>query len=82
MRLSKPIRIVLRWQLVATAVALSLRGRVGPVPRALLAVAAIATYSLLVGLQPSVLRAALMATVAACGTIAGRTAASAGLWSR
>jgi len=63
--------------LVATAVALSLRGRVGPVLCALLSVAAIVSYSLLVGLQPSVLRAALMAAVAACGTIAGRRAATA-----
>ena len=63
--------------LVATVVALSLRGRTGPVARALLSVAAVALYSLLVGLQPSVLRAALMATVAACGTISGRRAATA-----
>jgi competence protein ComEC len=63
--------------LVATAVALALRGRTGPVMRATLSLAAVALYSLLVGLQPSVLRAALMATVAALGTVSGRRAATA-----
>jgi competence protein ComEC len=63
--------------IVATAVALGLRGRVGPVARAAASVAAIVVYSLLVGLSPSVLRAALMSTVAACGLISGRRAATA-----
>lgn len=63
--------------LVATAVALALRGRVGPVARALASVLAIAVYSLLVGLSPSVLRAALMAAVASCGVVTGRRAATA-----
>ena len=63
--------------LVATAVALALRGRVGPVARALASVTAIVVYSLLVGLSPSVLRAALMAAVASCGIVSGRRAATA-----
>ena len=63
--------------LVATAVALALRGRVGPVARALASVIAIVVYSLLVGLTPSVLRAALMAGVASCGIVSGRRAATA-----
>src|SRR4029079_6718774 len=63
--------------LVATAVALALRGRVGPVARALTSVFAIVAYSLLVGLSPSVLRAALMAAVASCGIVSGRRAATA-----
>jgi len=63
--------------LVATAVALALRGRVGPVARALASVSAIVAYSLLVGLSASVLRAALMAAVASCGIVSGRRAATA-----
>lgn len=63
--------------LVATAIALALRGRVGPVARALTSVFAIVAYSLLVGLSPSVLRAALMAAVASCGIVSGRRAATA-----
>jgi competence protein ComEC len=63
--------------LVATAIALVLRGRVGPVARALSSVFAIVAYSLLVGLSPSVLRAALMAAVASCGIVSGRRAATA-----
>jgi competence protein ComEC len=63
--------------IVATAVALALRGRVGPVVRAVTSVVAIVAYSLLVGLSPSVLRAALMASVAACGIVSGRRAATA-----
>jgi competence protein ComEC len=63
--------------LVATAVALALRSRVGPIERAAASLAAIAAYSLLVGLSPSVLRAALMSGVAACGLISGRRAATA-----
>jgi competence protein ComEC len=63
--------------LVATAVALALRGRVGPVARTLASVLAIVGYSLLVGLSASVLRAALMAAVASCGIVSGRRAATA-----
>jgi competence protein ComEC len=63
--------------LVATAVALALRARVGPIARAAASLAAIAAYSLLVGLTPSVLRAALMSGVGACGLISGRRAATA-----
>jgi competence protein ComEC len=63
--------------LVASAVALALRGRVGPVARAAASLAAIVVYSLLVGLSPSVLRAALMSGVAACGLVSGRRAATA-----
>lgn len=63
--------------LVATAVALALRGRTGPVVRASLSVAAVIAYSLLVGLSPSVLRAALMSCVAAFGVVSGRRAATA-----
>jgi competence protein ComEC len=63
--------------LVATAVALVLSGRVGPVSRAVASVAAIVAYSLLVGLSASVLRAALMAAVGACGIVSGRRAATA-----
>jgi len=63
--------------LVASAVALALSGRAGPVLRAVAAVGAIAAYSLLVGLSPSVLRAALMSGVAASGVISGRRAATA-----
>jgi competence protein ComEC len=40
-------------------------------------VLAIVGYSLLVGLSPSVLRAALMAAVASCGIVSGRRAATA-----
>jgi competence protein ComEC len=63
--------------LVGTAVALGLRGRVRPAPRAAATVAAIVAYSLLVGLAPSVMRAALMASVASCGLASGRRAATA-----
>ena len=63
--------------LVAAAVALALRGRVGPAARAGASVAAIVAYSLLVGLSPSVLRAALMSGVGACGIVSGRRAATA-----
>jgi competence protein ComEC len=63
--------------LVATAVALALRGRCGPVARSIASVGAIVIYSLLVGLSPSVLRAALMASVAAVGIVSGRRAATA-----
>ena len=63
--------------LVGTAVALALRGRTGQVARASVAVAAVVAYSLLVGLSPSVLRAALMSAVAACGVVTGRRSATA-----
>ncbi len=63
--------------LVGTAVALALRGRARPVVRAVATVAAIVSYSLLVGLAPSVMRAALMASVASCGLASGRRAATA-----
>ena len=63
--------------LVATAVSLALRGRASPVARAVLALAAIAMYSALVGLAASVLRAALMAAIGTCGVVSGRRAATA-----
>ena len=63
--------------LVGAAVALGLRGRARPVMRAAATVAAIVAYSLLVGLGASVLRAALMASVASCGLASGRRAATA-----
>ncbi len=63
--------------LVAGALALALRGRVGPVANGALSVAAIAAYSALVGSGPSVLRAALMSCVAALGVASGRRAATA-----
>jgi competence protein ComEC len=63
--------------LVGTAVALALRGRARPRLRAVATVAATAAYSLLVGLGPSVMRAALMASVASLGLASGRRAATA-----
>jgi len=63
--------------LVGAGVALALRGRARPMVRAVATVAAILTYSLLVGLAPSVMRAALMASVASCGLASGRRAATA-----
>ena len=63
--------------LVGAAVALALRGRARPMVRAVATVAAIVTYSLLVGLAPSVMRAALMASVASLGLASGRRAATA-----
>ncbi|HEV8672100.1 MAG TPA: ComEC/Rec2 family competence protein [Candidatus Limnocylindria bacterium] len=63
--------------LLGTAVALALRGRTRPAVRAVATVAAIVAYSVLVGLAPSVMRAALMASVAACGLASGRRAATA-----
>jgi len=63
--------------LVALAVGLLARGRVSPAPAAALAVAAVFLYSALVGLGPSVVRAALMAGVAAFGVALGRPARSA-----
>jgi competence protein ComEC len=63
--------------LVGTAVAFALRGRARPMVRAIATVGAIVAYSMLVGLAPSVLRAALMASVASCGLASGRRAATA-----
>lgn len=63
--------------LVAAAVALVLRGRVRPVLAAIVTVASLAAYSALVGPSASVLRAALMATVAAFGVALGRRAVTA-----
>jgi len=63
--------------LVGTAVALALRGRARPTTRAVATVAAIVAYSVLVGLGPSVMRAALMASVASVGLASGRRAATA-----
>lgn len=63
--------------LVGSAVALALRGRARPTARAVATVAAIVAYSLLVGLGPSVMRAALMASVASVGLASGRRAATA-----
>jgi competence protein ComEC len=63
--------------LVGAAVALALRGRARPTVCAVATVAAIVAYSLLVGLAPSVMRAALMASVASCGLASGRRAATA-----
>ncbi len=63
--------------LVAAAVSLGLRHRASPPVRAVVAVSAIVLYSLLVGLSPSVLRASLMASVAAAGVLCGRRAATA-----
>ncbi len=63
--------------LVGTAVALALRGRARPTACAIATVTAIVAYSVLVGLAPSVMRAALMASVASCGLASGRRAATA-----
>ena len=63
--------------LVASAIAALLRGRAGPRVRAGATVAAVVLYSLLVGLQASVLRSAVMAAVAALGLALGRRAAAA-----
>jgi competence protein ComEC len=63
--------------LVGTAVALALRGRARPTTRAVATVGAIVAYSMLVGLGPSVMRAALMASVASVGLASGRRAATA-----
>jgi competence protein ComEC len=63
--------------LVGTGVALALRGRARPTACAIATVAAIVMYSVLVGLAPSVMRAALMASVASCGLASGRRAATA-----
>lgn len=58
--------------LVAGAVALALRGRLAPGPVALVTAGALGGYALLVGLSPSVLRAAVMALVASLALALGR----------
>jgi competence protein ComEC len=62
--------------LVATGVALVIRRRVPPVVTAATTLACVIAYSVLVGLAPSVIRAALMAAVAACGLAFGRRGAT------
>lgn len=63
--------------LVAAAAGLAVRGRGGPLVRAVLTVAAVVGYSLLVTGGASVFRAAAMATVAALGLALGRRAVAA-----
>src|SRR5207249_3574092 len=60
-----------------TAVALLARGRLRPPLTAVVTVSSVAAYSVLVGLGPSVLRAALMAGVASLALAYGRRAATA-----
>ncbi len=60
--------------LVAASVAIVLRERARPPVVALATVLAIGVYSVLVGLAPSVLRAAAMGSVAALGMVIGRRA--------
>jgi competence protein ComEC len=62
--------------LVAAAVALLARGRVRPAITALLTVSCVLAYSILVGLAPSVARAAVMAVVASLGLAFGRRSAT------
>src|SRR2546428_6431465 len=62
--------------LVATGVAIVMRGRVPPLVRAAATLGCVIAYSVLVGLAPSVIRAALMAAVAACGLAFGRRGAT------
>ena len=62
--------------LVATGVAIVMRGRVPPLVTAVTTLACVIAYSILVGLAPSVIRAALMAAVAACGLAFGRRGAT------
>ena len=62
--------------LVATAVALVARGRVPPAITAFLTVSCVLAYSVLVGLAPSVARAAVMAVVASLGLAFGRRPAT------
>ena len=62
--------------LVATAVALVARGRVRPAITASLTILCVLVYSVLVGLAPSVARAAVMAVVASLGLAFGRRAAT------
>ena len=61
--------------LVAASVALLLRQRVRPQAVAAATIVAIGAYSVLVGLAPSVLRAAVMGGVAAIGMVLGRRSA-------
>ena len=62
--------------LVAAAVALLARGRVRPAITAFLTVSCVLAYSVLVGLAPSVARAAVMAVVASLGLAFGRRPAT------
>ncbi|HEY7623771.1 MAG TPA: ComEC/Rec2 family competence protein, partial [Candidatus Limnocylindria bacterium] len=62
--------------LVATAVGLLARGRLPRPVQAVLTVASVLFYSVLVGLAPSVARAAVMAVVASCGLAYGRRPAT------
>jgi competence protein ComEC len=62
--------------LVATGVAILARGRARPMPAALATMCCVVLYSVLVGLAASVVRAALMAGVAALGVAFGRRAAT------
>jgi competence protein ComEC len=62
--------------LVAAAVALVARGRVRPAITASLTVSCVLAYSVLVGLAPSVVRAAVMAVVASLGLAFGRRPAT------
>ena len=62
--------------LVAAAVALLARGRVGPTITAFMTVSCVLAYSILVGLAPSVARAAVMAVVASLGLAFGRRPAT------
>jgi len=62
--------------LVAAAVALLARGRVRPAITAVLTVSCVLAYSVLVGLAPSVARAAVMAVVASLGLAFGRRPAT------
>ena len=62
--------------LVATAVALVARGRIRPAMTAAMTVTCVLAYSVLVGLAPSVARAAVMAVVASLGLAFGRRPAT------
>ncbi len=63
--------------LVASAVALVLRGRLSPMGVATATATALASYALLVGPSPSVLRAGVMALVASLGLAIGRASVGA-----
>ena len=62
--------------LVAAAVGMAVRGRLPPAATAASTIVCVVAYSLLVGLAPSVVRATLMAGVAACGVAFGRRPAT------
>ena len=62
--------------LVAAAVAILARGRVRPATTAALTVSCVLAYSVMVGLAPSVARAAVMAVVASLGLAFGRRPAT------